>query len=355
MEETMRAAMIHGPGELRIDEVPRPEPRPGQLLIRIRACGVCPSDVRGYTGERKSSQYPRGVGHEWCGDVVALGEGVAEFGVGDRVAPDWRVICGRCYYCRRGIFNYCQNLAHGQVRGGFAEYGVAPVANLRRVPEPVSYHAACFTEPLACCLNGIAKNGIRMGDDVVIVGAGQIGLMHLQLARHHGGRVIVCDTLEARLLKAQELGAHATINVAEGDAVERARELTEGRGANAVIVAVGAPAAIELGLQVAGICASVNLFAGTYPPATLPLDPNLIHYKQLSLVGSHDFTPHDFTTALKLLATGVVRVEPLISHVLPLEETERAFRMVAERQGLKLMIAMPGPGGREDLSHGGGQ
>jgi L-iditol 2-dehydrogenase len=347
MAETMRAAMIHGPGELRIDEVPRPEPGPGQVLIRIRACGVCPSDVRSYTGERKSSQYPRGVGHEWCGDVVAVGAdaGTHEvgggFAVGDRVAPDWRVVCGRCYYCRRGIFNYCQNLAHGQVRGGFAEYGVAPTTNLRRIPDNVSYHAACFTEPLACCQNGISKNNIRFGDDVVIVGAGQIGLMHLQLARHLGGRVIVCDTLEARLAKAAELGAHAVVNVAAGDAVARVMDLTEGRGANAVVVAVGAPPAIELGLQVAGICASVNLFAGTYPPATLPLDPNLVHYKQLSLVGSHDFTPHDFTTALKLLATGVVKVEPLISHVLPLEETERAFRMVADRQGLKLMVVLP--------------
>ncbi len=344
MPETMRAAMIHGPGDLRIDAAPRPEPLPGQALIRIRACGVCPSDVRSFTGERPSSHYPRGVGHEWAGDVVALGEGITEFAVGDRVAPDWRVICGRCYYCRRGIFNYCQDLAHGQVRGGFAEYGVAPATNLRRIPENVSYHAACFTEPLACCQNGIRKNGIRFGDDVVIVGAGQIGLMHLQLARHLGGRVIVCDTLEARLRKAEELGADETVNVAAGGAVERVRALTEGRGASAVIVAVGAPAAIELGLEVAGICASVNLFAGTYPPATISLDPNLVHYKQLSVVGSHDFTPHDFTTALTLLATGIVRVEPLVSHVLPLEETERAFRMVADRQGLKLMITLPDAG-----------
>jgi L-iditol 2-dehydrogenase len=107
-----------------------------------------------------------------------------------------------------------------------------------------------------------------------------------------------------------------------------------------VIVAVGAPPAIELGLQIAGINATVNLFAGTYPPATIPLDPNLIHYKQLELVGSHDFTPHDFTTALGLLARGAVRVEPLISHVLPLARVQEAFEMVTERRGLKLMIAV---------------
>src|SRR5207244_1305931 len=109
--------------------------RAGQVLIRIRAGGGCPSDGRSYTGERKSSQDPRGVGHAWRGDVVALGAGADGFAVGDRVAPDWRVICGRCYYCRRGIFNYCQNLAGGQVRGGFAEYGVAPTTNLRPIPD----------------------------------------------------------------------------------------------------------------------------------------------------------------------------------------------------------------------------
>jgi L-iditol 2-dehydrogenase len=340
MPGRMRAGMLYGPRELRIEETDAPEMSERQVLIRVRNCGVCPSDVRGYTGERAGGRYPRTLGHEWCGDVVAVGAAVDEFRPGDRVVPDWRVVCGQCHYCRRGIFNYCRNLAHGVMHGGFCELGVAPPSNLRRIPDSVSYRAACFTEPLACCLNGIARNRIRPGMDVAIVGAGQIGLMHLQLAKLHGGRVIVCDTIEARLEKAQELGAEVVICPGREDAAARVGELTEGRGVDAVVVAVGAPPAIELGLQLAGINATVNLFAGTYPPATIPLDPNLIHYKQLSVVGSHDFTPHDFTTALKLLSTGVVQVEPLISHVLPLEETERAFRMVADRQGLKLMIAM---------------
>jgi L-iditol 2-dehydrogenase len=252
--------------------------------------------------------------------------------------PDWRVVCGECYYCRRGIFNYCQHMGRGRVRGGFVEYGLAPVSNLRHVPDSVSFRAACFCEPLACCLNGIARNNIRPGDDVVVVGAGQIGLMHLQLARNLGARVIACDPIEPRLDKARELGADEVVCPGREDAVARVHELTEGRGANAVIVAVGAPPAIELGLQVAGICGSVNLFAGTYPPTTMPVDPNLIHYKQLSVVGSHDFTPDNFTTALKMLATGRVRVEPLISHEFPLERLQEAFEMVTERQGLKLMI-----------------
>jgi L-iditol 2-dehydrogenase len=338
MPGRMRAGMLYGPRDLRIEETDAPEMSERQVLIRVRNCGVCPSDVRAYTGERAGGRYPRTLGHEWCGDVVAVGAAVDEFRPGDRVVPDWRVVCGQCHYCRRGIFNYCRNLAHGVMRGGFCELGVAPPCNLRRIPDGVSYRAACFTEPLACCLNGIARNRIRPGMDVAIVGAGQIGLMHLQLAKLHGGCVIVCDTIEARLEKARELGADVVICPGREDASARVGELTEGRGVDAVVVAVGAPPAIELGLQLAGINATVNLFAGTYPPATIPLDPNLIHYKQLELVGSHDFTPHDFTTALGLLARGAVRVEPLISHVLPLERLQEAFEMVTERRGLKLMI-----------------
>jgi L-iditol 2-dehydrogenase len=338
----MRAAMVYGPRELRIEEIDAPIPDAGQVLIRVRDCGVCPSDVRSYTGERAGGQFPRTLGHEWCGDVVAVGTDVSEFAVGDRVVPDWRVVCGQCHYCRRGIFNYCRNLARGRMRGGFCEYGVAPPSNLRRLPESLSYRAACFSEPLACCLNGISRNRIRPGMDVAIVGAGQIGLMHLQLARLHGGRVIVCDPIEERLAKARELGADSVACPGREDAVARVKEWSEGRGADAVVVAVGAPPAIELGLQIAGINATVNLFAGTYPAATIPLDPNLIHYKQLEVVGSHDFTPHDFTTAVGLLARGAVQVEPLISHIFPLERVQEAFEMVTERRGLKLMIEMDG-------------
>jgi L-iditol 2-dehydrogenase len=338
MGETMRAAMLHGPRDLRVESVARPEGADDQVLIRVHNCGVCPSDVRGYTGERGGGHYPRTLGHEWAGEVVAVGGDVDGFAAGDRVVPEWRVVCGECYYCRRGIFNYCRNLIRGKLRGGFVEYGVAPASNLRKIPDHVPMRAACFCEPLACCLNGIARNNIRPGDDVVVVGAGQIGLMHLQLARNLGARVIACDPIEARLEKARELGADDVVCPGREDAIARVHALTEGRGANAVIVAVGAPPAIDLGLQVAGICGSVNLFAGTYPPATLALDPNLIHYKQLSVVGSHDFTPHDFTTALKLIATGRVRVEPLISHEFPLDRLREAFDMVTERQGLKLMI-----------------
>jgi L-iditol 2-dehydrogenase len=164
--------------------------------------------------------------------------------------------------------------------------------------------------------------------------------MHLQLARHQGGRVIACDAIEERLQLAARLGAHETVCVSQGNAIARVRDLTDGRGANAVLVAVGNVKAMEMALEIAGINATVNFFAGTYPPQTFPLDPNVIHYKQLNVTGSHDFTPHDFTTALKLIELGIVKVAPLITHRFPLERTAEAFDLVAERRGVKVMVEM---------------
>jgi len=339
MDGRMKAAMIYGPYDLRIEEADKPTIGDDKVLIEVDACGICPSDVRGYTGARKATHgFPYVPGHEWVGHVVELGRNVSGFKEKDRVVPDWRVVCGRCYYCSRGIFNYCSNLARDAVGGGFCEYGYATVPNLRLIPTNVSYEEACFTEPLACCINGVKRCNIQVGDDVAIVGSGPIGLMHLQLAKRLGARVISCDIIGERLEKAKSLGADELIDSSKGDQIERIKELTDGRGANTVIIAVGGRKPIEQGMEMAGICGTVNIFAGTYPPATIQFDPNTIHYKQLWVTGSHDYTPHDFTTALKLIANGIVRVRPLISHVLPLEKTKEGFDMVAGQKGLKVII-----------------
>lgn len=331
----MKAARLHGVKDLRIEEMPMPEARPGEVVIRIRACGVCPSDIRAWQGVRKM-ELPRTPGHEWAGDVVALGDGVTTLTVGDRVVPDWRIVCGRCHYCRKGVFNYCTNLS--TVQGGFAEYGTAPATNLRPIPPEVSYEEACFSEPLACCINGSTATSIELGDDVVIVGCGPIGLKHLQLAARQGARIIASDPLPHRLEIAKQFGAHTVINHADGDPVEQVKAVTEGRGADVVIIAVGHPKAIAQGITMAGINGRANIFAGTYPPGEVPMDPNLIHYKQIILTGSHDFTPHDFTTALKLIQYRIIKVKEMISDTFNLEQISDAFERTASQQGLKSMV-----------------
>jgi L-iditol 2-dehydrogenase len=250
--------------------------------------------------------------------------------------PDWRIVCGRCHYCRKGVFNYCTNLS--TIRGGFCEYGIAPATNVRRIADEVSYEEACFSEPLACCINGSTATQIELGDDVVIVGCGPIGLTHLQLAARQGGRIIVTDPLVHRLEIAQQFGAHTLVMPSAGDPVEQVKALTDGRGADVVIIAVGHPRAIEQGIQMAGINGRVNIFAGSYPPPTLAMDPNLIHYKQIVLTGSHDFTPHDFTTALKLIQYRIVRVREMISDTFLLDQIDAAFARTESQQGLKSMV-----------------
>ncbi|HLZ07899.1 MAG TPA: alcohol dehydrogenase catalytic domain-containing protein [Chloroflexota bacterium] len=337
----MRAARLYGVRDLRVEEVDRPEPGLGEAMIRIHACGVCPSDLRSYLGSSSRMSVPRTPGHEWTGVVVSLGADTddATIKVGDRVVADWRYVCGSCYQCRRGVFNYCEKLRSG-VRGGFAEYGAAPLQQLRVIPDNVSFEEASFTEPLACIVQAHGYTEIKLGEDVVIVGAGPIGLLHLQVALHRGGRVIVSDPIASRLEKAKELGAHETIDASATDPVERVKELTEGRGANAVIVAVGHPEPIRQGLAMGAINAWVNLFAGTYPSVELPIDPNWIHYRQLRVTGSHDFTPHHFTTALRLIQYGIVRVGPLISHRFELDGVRDAFETTAGRTGLKSMVRL---------------
>ena len=340
---TMRAARLYGVGDLRVEPIDRAQiEADDQVLIRVHACGICPSDLRAYTGLRPATRaMPYTPGHEWVGEVIDAGDAVSRFCPGDRVVPSWRVACGQCYYCVRGRHNCCENLARGLVRGGFAEYGVAAERALYKIPENVSYEQACFCEPLACCINGSLDSDIHLGDTAVIVGAGPIGLTHLQLAVHAGARVLVSDLIPERLQVARELGAHATIMASEDDPVEQVKALTDGRGAETVIAAVGAPPALRQALEMAAQYATVNYFAGTYPPATIEVDPNLIHYRQIRLTGSHDFTPFHFESALRLIEIGTVQVTPLISHRLPLAEVKQGFDVVAGRRGFKVVIEMP--------------
>ena len=336
----MKAARLYGVRDLRVEEVPDPEPGPDDVLIDIKACGVCPSDLRAYQGTHSApGSLPRTPGHEWAGVVAEVGSAVTDFKSGDRVVPDWRVVCGKCYNCRRGVFNYCTKLQRG-VRGGFAELGIAPASNVRKMADHVSFEEAAFCEPLACVINGSQACQIELGDDVAIVGCGPIGLQHLQLAKMQGARIIAVDLDESRLEKARELGANDLVSVGAGDPIARVKELTEGRGADAVVVAVGDVRAAKQGIMMAGINGRIQLFAGTYPSQEMPLDPNVVHYGQLILTGSHDFTPHDFTTALKLITYGIVDVKTLISHRFPLDQTRDALETTATRRGLKAMVYM---------------
>lgn len=336
----MTRALLVSPGTFQLEQCPAPELGPEDVLIAIRACGVCPSDVRFYTGARQGATYPRTLGHEWVGEVIAVGSEVTRFRVGDRVAAFVQRVCGMCRNCQRGLFNMCLNRLPS-IQGGFQTIGLAVPDALEPIPPDTPYEAAVFAEPLACCINGVSRTPIQLGDTVVIMGVGPIGQMLSQLARQRGARVIAVDLLPERLELAQELGATVVLNAADPDLVKRVHALTDGHGAEAVIVAVGAPQAEEQALELVTPGGCVNYFAGTYPATTIPIDPNVIHYRQLWVTGSYHFTPQGFRTALDLISRGVIQVLPLISHRFPLEEISQAFDTVVNRGGMKVIVEMP--------------
>jgi L-iditol 2-dehydrogenase len=334
----MRAAQFIGPEKLRVEEVDTPEPQEGDVLVRVEKCGICPSDVRAYQGVfRSQPDYPMVTGHEWSGEVVALGPGEDRLSVGDRVVVDWHGPCGFCYYCRKGFPNYCENLKRRQ--GGFAQYALAFSRSVRILPDDVSFDNAAMCEPLACCFNGIETLHLEVGDNIVVIGCGPIGLMHIQLARSLGARVIGVDLISKRMEIAERLGASDVISAHNDDVLSRVKQLTNGRGANAVIVAVGTPAIVDQAAKMAAPLGRINTFAGFYPDGKTDFDFNLIHYKQITITGSHNYLPRHFDEALNAIRSGMVIFDDIVSHILPLDDSEAGMNFVANQEGLKVLIA----------------
>jgi L-iditol 2-dehydrogenase len=335
----VKAALLYGPGDLRVEEVPEPSARAGEAVIAVTSSGVCPSDIRSYVGVVAGKPKPAWTpGHELAGHITALGDGPTDgFAVGDRVVVDWRGVCGRCHECRRGAANFCENLIKYPV-AGFADYTRMPLTQLHKVPAGLSLDAASFCEPLACVVNAHRAIPVPLGSNVLVIGAGPIGLLHTQVAGSRGARVIVADMRTERLAVAGKLGAHDVVDASAGDARQAVLELTEGRGADAVIVTVGVPAVISSAFGMVARNGTVNLFAGTHPKGAIELNPDVPHYDQVAITGSHDFIPNDFATALRLLQFGIVDVEPLISHRFPLASIVEAFETTRDQLGLKSII-----------------
>lgn len=343
----MRGVRLWGVGDLRVDDLPDPRPGPGEALLAVGACGVCPSEVRSFAGTRTGSHYdaelPRLLGHEWAGTVLEIvpapeAPPTPTLSPGDLVAVDWRCPCGSCPMCARGRFDLCEHL-RPCVRGGFAELGVAPLSQLVPFPAGTEAETAALTEPLACVVNAQQALGLELGEELVVLGAGPMGLLHVALAKARGLRVLACDPEPERAEAARRVGADEVVASSGEEAIEAVRALSEGaRGVDAAIVAVGAAGAVADALAMVAPTGRVDVFAGTYPPSTLSLDPNRIHYPQAVLTGTHDYTPHHFRLAARLLARQVVDAGCIISHRDGLAGTVEAFERVRRHEGLKTMI-----------------
>jgi L-iditol 2-dehydrogenase len=341
----MKAAVLHGTRDLRIDERDTPTIEGDQVLVRVRACGICPTDLRKFSG-RSRAKLPLVLGHESAGEVVEVGPDVVAVRDGDRAAvkPFWH--CGRCAPCGLGRFLQCRNLSSiggsvessAMIDGAFSEYVRVPERAIIKIGPEVSFEAATFGDPLCAALNSIERCRIPMGGDAVIIGAGPLGMMHLQLAKLQGARVIVSDNHEERREMALRLGAHEVIDPREVDAVEAVRELTDGEGAGAVIATAGNKAAEEQAIAMLASGGTMCIFAGTYPPTTIDVDPNDVHYTEKVITGAFAGSPEQFLRAVRLISYGLVDVEALVSHRFALDDLLEGFELTLDGVGMKKMV-----------------
>lgn len=337
----MLAAFLLAPSNVVVREREIPRPDRNEVLIRVRACGVCPTDIRYIQGLKL--YLPLGeesyglTGHEWAGEIVEVGEGVKDLSVGDRIVADHILPCGMCAFCKQGKSNLCLNKKY--YFRGYAQYARAWAPTALKIPPHVSYEEACLTEPLSTCLNTMEKLEIGLEDKVVIIGDGVIGMLHLQLAKLLGAEVIMIGHHDERLWVAKKLGARLVINSRREDVVNVVKEETGGLGADKVVVATSGKTALEDALKIIGPDGRIGVFAGTYPPVSIDLDPNRIHYGEISVVGIMEHTLHHFERALELISKGLINVKELITHKIPLERINEAFEIVRRREGLKVIVS----------------
>ncbi|MFQ6064333.1 MAG: zinc-dependent dehydrogenase [Candidatus Bathyarchaeia archaeon] len=337
----MRVAMYYNNKDVRLEEMPKPKTGPGELLVKVVACGICGSDVMEWYRLPKA---PRVLGHEATGEIVEVGEGVKHFKIGYRVFVSHHVPCNTCHYCLSGEHTACETLRSTNLDpGGFAEYVRVPPINVDRgtfhLPEEISFEDGTLIEPLGCVLRGQRKAHIQPGHTVLVIGSGISGLLHIQLARVLGAaRVIATDINEYRLESARRFGADAAIN-AEEDLPDRLRQVNENRLADRVIVSTGAPSALIQALRSVDRAGTVLYFAPSEPGIEIPIPFNQFWSNQITLATSYGASPADTATAIELIRAGSINVHDMITHRLSLAEVGLGFKLVAEaRESIKVVI-----------------
>jgi L-iditol 2-dehydrogenase len=342
----MKACVFHGPGELSVVERSRPEPGAGEIVLRVGAAGLCHSDIRVFKGEKAARP---GVvpGHEIAGIVTEVGEGVAGFAAGDRVALCPIIACGSCEFCRVGKRNRCVNrvtLGYDE-DGGLAEYLLVPAPIVRlghvfKLPEGLPFPAASLLEPTACVLNSLELLGVGAGKTMLLVGAGPMGLIHLVLARRLGAMVIASEPEEGRRAWARKLGAFETIDPTGCDLTARVKDLTDGAGADVAVVSAGAVPAAASALGAVRRQGSIGLFAGFPPKSVLDLDPNAVHYNELVLTGSQNATIDQYARTLALLPS-LAGLRQVVTHSFSIDDAPKAYESRIEHEGLKSEVVFP--------------
>lgn len=336
----MKAAVLIEPRKITIQEVDDPQAHDSKIVVKIRNCGICTLEQRLYRGDMKIF-YPIIPGHEASGEIVEVGPKViGNFVPGMRVALDLVTRCGQCYFCRTGNSNLCANrLKPGQqVLGGFGEYIAVDGSQVHPILDNTSFREAAFSEPVACCIRSLKKLQVTIGENVLIVGAGPMGMLHLQVARAMGARVFVSDPHTGRLEVAKSLGAFAVIDPSKEDVQAVIKAETDGIGVDACVVTSPAQAALSSGISSLSKGGRLNIYTSYLEEMPVPMDANTVHRNESLITGSEGRTEHDFHQAVRLIGYGMVDVEPLISKVVRYENISEGIEAAMKEDTLRVLL-----------------
>lgn len=346
----MKVAVMEDIKKMSVKEMDVPEVGAGEVLVKIYQCNICTTDWQTWAGLRKSQgrKLPWVPGHEMSGEIIEIGENVRpELKVGMHVGfiAQGSRACGECFYCRMGHTSRCLNkpkqIEIDGIEGyfGMAQYFVVNSKRVLKLGDDLPYEEGGYLEPTSTAVHGIKRLRVKPNDNVLVIGAGNLGLVNAQVAKIYGGNVLVSEINEERCKIAQSLGL-ATINPSKEDIVKRVEEITEGRGMDAVILAVGNTKANDQGIQLLSTMGRILFFASGYPTPELNIDSNKIHYNEYELIGTYGADFSDYVIAADLLSKRLVKVDKMISYKVPINEVQRAFELAATPGNYRVSVSM---------------
>lgn len=343
----MKAVILYGPNNFDSGEFEKPKIGDNDILLKMKSAAICGTDIRILEGKKtKDVRYPSIIGHEICGIIDKVGKNVKHYNVGDKVSIANVMPCKSCHSCLTGRENACLNRkAIGyEYNGGFAEYVLIPGifvegGNVVKLPENVSFEEGALIEPLACCIRGMKNAGTGFNDTVLILGAGPIGLMHLQLSKIAGAKqVIVSEPINSRREKALKLGADRVVNPNEEDLSEIIMTMTDGIGADVIIMAIGVPAIVNSTIKLCRKGGTVNLFAGFAGTGESTIEVNAIHYNEITLNGSTAYKREDYFQSRDIVVSKKINLKEIVTHRFKIDEFKKAYEVCKSGEGLKVII-----------------
>jgi len=347
----MRVAVYYNQENIRIEEKPIPKVGRNEILVEMKACGICGSDLMDWYLEKRA---PLVLGHEPSGVIVEAGEEVEDFKVGDRVFVHHHVACLTCHYCIHGDYTLCEQFTKTHIiPGGFAEYFKVPAPNLEidtlKIPDELSFEEATLIEPIACCIRAIRKAGLTPSDSVAIIGAGPSGIIHTVLAKKLGAsQVLVSDFVDYRLKAAEKFGADVVVNPQREDFIRKVRNATNGRGADLVIITAPKVEAYATGLKACRKGGTLCVFAPTPPNDFLKANLNKIFFKEIKIVPSYSTSHIETRIALEFLKKRIIDAKMLITHKFPLGKIMEAFNTALKsKECLKIIVFND----KDEISH----